>query len=154
MGVSRSNDGCRARASQLLPGSADQWRLRRHDGRAEAALIALYGLRQLGGTAAVSADVFTFSVLQAPEDPSPLSYKADRVRLKIYLSRQSTNRRRSGNWPGIRPKTRTRARLGSRRLCRKPPLLFASLLERDFVVYGIFKICVTCIEIGQSAQPA
>jgi hypothetical protein len=47
MGVTKSKDGCRARASQLLPEAADQWPLRRHDGRAEAALIALYGARQL-----------------------------------------------------------------------------------------------------------
>jgi crossover junction endodeoxyribonuclease RuvC len=61
MGVGRSKDGCRARASQLLPAHADQWRLRRNDGRAEAALIALYGARALGGSAAVPADVFILS---------------------------------------------------------------------------------------------
>jgi crossover junction endodeoxyribonuclease RuvC len=53
MGVTKSKDGCRARASQLLPGAAYQWPLRRHDGRAEAALIALYGARQLQGTTPV-----------------------------------------------------------------------------------------------------
>jgi crossover junction endodeoxyribonuclease RuvC len=48
MGVLKgSKDGCRARASQLLPAAAHQWPLRRHDGRAEAALIALYGAPQL-----------------------------------------------------------------------------------------------------------
>jgi crossover junction endodeoxyribonuclease RuvC len=57
MGVTKSKDGCRARASQLLPDAAHQWPLRRHDGRAEAALIALYGARQLQGTAA-PADLF------------------------------------------------------------------------------------------------
>jgi crossover junction endodeoxyribonuclease RuvC len=47
MHVTKSKDGCRASASQLLPEAAHQWLLRRHDGRAEAALIALYGVRQL-----------------------------------------------------------------------------------------------------------
>jgi crossover junction endodeoxyribonuclease RuvC len=45
--VTKSKDGCRARASQLLPEAANQWKLRKHDGRAEAALIALYGARYL-----------------------------------------------------------------------------------------------------------
>ncbi len=45
-----AKDGARARASMLLPKAAHQWRLRKHDGRAEAALLALYGLRSgLGG---------------------------------------------------------------------------------------------------------
>lgn len=39
-------DGARARASQLLPGSAHLWSRKRDDGRAEATLLALYGLRQ------------------------------------------------------------------------------------------------------------
>ncbi len=47
MGVTKSKDGCRARASQLLPEAAYQWPLKGHDGRAEAALIAVYGVRQL-----------------------------------------------------------------------------------------------------------
>ena len=33
----------RNRASQLFPGNADQWALKKHEGRAEAALIAWYG---------------------------------------------------------------------------------------------------------------
>jgi len=33
----------RNRASQMFPGNADQWALKKHDGRAEAALIAWYG---------------------------------------------------------------------------------------------------------------
>lgn len=36
-------DNARARASQLLPRHASMWPLVKHDGRAEAALIALYG---------------------------------------------------------------------------------------------------------------
>lgn len=35
--------GSRSLASLTWPDCADQWRLARHDGRAEAALIALYG---------------------------------------------------------------------------------------------------------------
>jgi len=47
LGVPKAKDGARARASQLLPEAAAQWRLKKHDGRAEAALIALYGARQI-----------------------------------------------------------------------------------------------------------
>ena len=43
--VPASKDGARARASQLLPHAAGEWPLVKHAGRAEAALIALYGLR-------------------------------------------------------------------------------------------------------------
>src|ERR1700733_9902082 len=47
--VPAAKDGARARASQLLPAAACHWPLVKHDGRAEAALIAYFGLRQLGG---------------------------------------------------------------------------------------------------------
>jgi crossover junction endodeoxyribonuclease RuvC len=43
MKVSASKDSSRSRASQLMPYAANQWPLVKHDGRAEAALIALYG---------------------------------------------------------------------------------------------------------------
>lgn len=39
----KDKDGARQRASQLLPDYAEQWPLKKHDGRAEAALIALWG---------------------------------------------------------------------------------------------------------------
>jgi crossover junction endodeoxyribonuclease RuvC len=47
LGVPANKDGARARASQLLPAAAHQWSLKRHDGRAEAALLSLYGFRAL-----------------------------------------------------------------------------------------------------------
>lgn len=47
MQVPQGKDGARQRASQLLPGSADQWPLKKDHNRAEAALIAEYGWRQL-----------------------------------------------------------------------------------------------------------
>lgn len=47
MGVKGDKDESRARASQLLPRSAGSWNLKKHDGRAEAALIAMYGARLL-----------------------------------------------------------------------------------------------------------
>lgn len=47
MGVKGDKDESRARASQLLPRSAGYWNLKKHDGRAEAALIAMYGARLL-----------------------------------------------------------------------------------------------------------
>lgn len=44
MKVSADKDSSRALASQLAPKWADQWSLRKHEGRAEAVLIALYGV--------------------------------------------------------------------------------------------------------------
>ena len=44
LSVPAAKDGARARASQLLPAFASQWPLVKHDGRAEAALIAYYGV--------------------------------------------------------------------------------------------------------------
>lgn len=49
LGVPADKDGARARASQLLPAVAHWWALVKHDGRAEAALLALYGKRMLEG---------------------------------------------------------------------------------------------------------
>jgi crossover junction endodeoxyribonuclease RuvC len=62
LGVPKAKDAARARASQLLPQAAHQWPLKKHDGRAEAALLALYGARELGGSVAVSADVLVLAV--------------------------------------------------------------------------------------------
>ena len=42
-GTPREKDGARARASALMPEGASWWRLKRDDGRAEAALLAYYG---------------------------------------------------------------------------------------------------------------
>jgi crossover junction endodeoxyribonuclease RuvC len=49
--VPAAKDGARARASQLMPAAAHHWPLVKHDGRAEAALIAYWGLRQLSSLA-------------------------------------------------------------------------------------------------------
>jgi crossover junction endodeoxyribonuclease RuvC len=43
MDVRGGKDGSRERAMQLLPASAGKFNLKKHDGRADAALIALYG---------------------------------------------------------------------------------------------------------------
>jgi crossover junction endodeoxyribonuclease RuvC len=43
MGVLADKDQARQRASQLIPSGAHHWPLKKHDGRAEAALIAQYG---------------------------------------------------------------------------------------------------------------
>lgn len=43
LGVTGDKDNSRLRASQLWPYASDQWPLKKHDGRAEAALIAYYG---------------------------------------------------------------------------------------------------------------
>ena len=45
LSVPKAKNGARARASQLMPASAEFWPLVKHDGRAEASLIALYGAR-------------------------------------------------------------------------------------------------------------
>jgi hypothetical protein len=45
--VQKGKDASRARASELLPAYSHLWQRKRDDGRAEAALIALYGWRQL-----------------------------------------------------------------------------------------------------------
>ena len=42
MSCPKDKDASRARASQLLPNFAHNWELKKHDGRAEASLIALY----------------------------------------------------------------------------------------------------------------
>lgn len=44
MDCPKDKNGARMRASQLLPNFAHNWDLKKHDGRAEAALIALYGM--------------------------------------------------------------------------------------------------------------
>jgi crossover junction endodeoxyribonuclease RuvC len=45
MGVSGGKDGARARAMELFPYNVDYFKLKKHDGRADAALIACWGLR-------------------------------------------------------------------------------------------------------------
>jgi len=50
LSVPAAKDGARARASQLLPAAARFWPLVKHDGRAEAALIALYAAQALGSS--------------------------------------------------------------------------------------------------------
>lgn len=52
LGVPAGKDGARARASQLIPAHAAQWPLKKHDGRAEAAMLALYGIRSFERIAA------------------------------------------------------------------------------------------------------
>lgn len=47
MGATKDKDGSRARASQLMPDSAGQWKMVKEDGRAESALLVLYGHRML-----------------------------------------------------------------------------------------------------------
>lgn len=54
LGVPAAKDGARARASQLLPSAADQWPLVKHDGRAESALITLWGIRHLHSIASAA----------------------------------------------------------------------------------------------------
>jgi crossover junction endodeoxyribonuclease RuvC len=46
LGVPADKYAARMRASQLLPEFAHNWPLKKHDGRAEASLISLYGIKQ------------------------------------------------------------------------------------------------------------
>lgn len=45
LNVSASKDEARNRAGEFFPFDADFWRLKKHHGRAEAAMIAFYGLK-------------------------------------------------------------------------------------------------------------
>lgn len=56
LAVPSEKDGARARASQLLPTATHHWPLKKHDGRAESALIALYGLSKLHSIGSEAAD--------------------------------------------------------------------------------------------------
>lgn len=47
LSVPKGKDGSRLRASQVMPAYAGEWRLVKHDGRAEAALIAMWGVLNL-----------------------------------------------------------------------------------------------------------
>lgn len=52
LGVPAAKDGARARASQLLPRLSAKWSRAKDDGRAEAALIAYWGIEALKRVAA------------------------------------------------------------------------------------------------------
>jgi crossover junction endodeoxyribonuclease RuvC len=49
MKVDKGKDASRVRASALLPTHSTLWPLKKHNGRTDALLIALYGVRQTGG---------------------------------------------------------------------------------------------------------
>lgn len=49
MSCPADKDMARQRAGQLLPHETGRWPLVKHHGRAEAALLALWGLRSMGG---------------------------------------------------------------------------------------------------------
>jgi crossover junction endodeoxyribonuclease RuvC len=53
--VPAGKDGSRLRASELMPRYAEFWRLKKDDGRAEAALIALWGLLHRPGMGSITA---------------------------------------------------------------------------------------------------
>ena len=48
LGVKADKKSARLKASELMPNAVDYWPLAKHDGRAEAALIALYGAQDQG----------------------------------------------------------------------------------------------------------
>lgn len=55
LGVPKAKDGARARASELLPEYSHLWQRVKDDGRAEAAMIALWGAHTLATTGARAA---------------------------------------------------------------------------------------------------
>jgi hypothetical protein len=67
--VPAAKDGARARASQLMPASAHLWTRVKDDGRAEAALIARYGMNQMGRGLVPLAMVEIMPA--APAEPAP-----------------------------------------------------------------------------------
>lgn len=56
MGCTGNKDEARRTASRIMPASAELWPLVKHDGRAEAALLGLYGLRVHGATFGITPD--------------------------------------------------------------------------------------------------
>lgn len=52
LGVKADKDAARARASQLMPSAAHHWPLKKHDGRAESAMICLFGWQSMARAAA------------------------------------------------------------------------------------------------------
>lgn len=50
LGVPADKDAAREAASRLLPGHGHLWKLKKDDGLAEAALMALFAIRRLRGT--------------------------------------------------------------------------------------------------------
>jgi len=48
MGLTSNKDDSRALATKLLPQFAHHWSLKKHDGRAEATLLAIYGAQRHG----------------------------------------------------------------------------------------------------------
>ena len=48
LSVPADKEAARIRASQLMPKLSSVWKLKKHDGRAESALISLYGLSHQG----------------------------------------------------------------------------------------------------------
>jgi crossover junction endodeoxyribonuclease RuvC len=51
-GLTSDKEQCRLRAIRMFPNAAESFKLKKHDGRAEAALIALYGAEVLMQVAA------------------------------------------------------------------------------------------------------
>ena len=51
LGVPAAKDGARARASQLMPAESARWARAKDDGRAEAALIAVWGVKAMNAIA-------------------------------------------------------------------------------------------------------
>lgn len=49
MGLSRDKEASRALATKTFPSARDFWPLKKHDGRAEAALLALFGAERFRG---------------------------------------------------------------------------------------------------------
>ncbi len=71
----KGKDASRMKASELMPEFADQWPLVKHHNRAEAALIARYGLHQV--------KPMRRKLIQAGSTVSMTSYKTKRIRRRL-----------------------------------------------------------------------
>ncbi len=71
-GVQASKDAARARASQLIPDAAHNWPLVKHSDRAEAAMIALWGVRSLNAIfGQTAAELMTQPVRERADSSAP-----------------------------------------------------------------------------------
>jgi hypothetical protein len=68
--VPSAKDGARARASQLLPQASQQWPLKKDHGKAEAALLALYGAQIANEDRCVTSDLFDGDEVPPKRPPS------------------------------------------------------------------------------------
>jgi crossover junction endodeoxyribonuclease RuvC len=101
--VPASKDGARARASELIRGGAVHWPLVKHDGRAEASLIALWGIRTLNVTGRVERNPSPIAVRQSRSAPGFMTALSNCVDRWSGGSRPPAGRARPAAATRLRP---------------------------------------------------